>query len=160
MLTLGTLLRVWGSSDTLSYWKGSWASIDWKCPTFFGLDGWALIRVHSIGTYLFGTLELVFSIYPWFALRQSIMVSDMATSYCPPALSCSTILGAFSKLLHLWHDPEITLDAAKDGYSPSSQRVRIYIRKMTCQKPLYSTLNAGNKENVANNILGDMGKWL
>ncbi len=24
-----------GSSDTLSYWKGSWASIDWKCPTFF-----------------------------------------------------------------------------------------------------------------------------
>ncbi len=22
------------SSDTLSYWKGSWASFDWKCPTF------------------------------------------------------------------------------------------------------------------------------
>ena len=26
---------MWSCSDILSYWKASWASIDWKCPTLF-----------------------------------------------------------------------------------------------------------------------------
>ena len=33
-----------------------------------------------------------------------------------------------------------TLDAAEDSDSPNSQRVRILIRKMPCQKPLCSAL--------------------
>ncbi len=44
-------LRMWGSSDTLSYRKGSWASIDWKCPTFFVIDLW-IIRQNNVKAHL------------------------------------------------------------------------------------------------------------
>ncbi len=29
---------MWACSGTTSYWKGSWAVINWKCPPFFGIN--------------------------------------------------------------------------------------------------------------------------
>ncbi len=51
-----------GSSDTLGYWKGIWASIDWKCPTFLmgfgfmvsysGLAGIKMMRIAILYSYI------------------------------------------------------------------------------------------------------------
>ncbi len=40
--------RMWASSETISYWKGSWADVDRKCPTFLKEIGCTFFPFHIL----------------------------------------------------------------------------------------------------------------